>query len=111
LDMALISIPSQFDERTEMLMMPYLIENYDQAEDMFGVDSYIFNKTAEIIGEQDVHLLGFRPLRFGGVGSTEPLNDPTGLGTDKDVMVRIPQMNVYKSYAEEMGFRTTSIPW
>src|SRR5699024_6966748 len=111
LDMALISIPSQFDERTEMLMMPYLIENYDQAEETFGIDSFIYNKTQEIIGEQGVHLLGFRPIGFGGVSSTKPINDPTGLGTDKDVLVRIPQMNVYKTYAEEMGYRTVSIPW
>lgn len=111
IDMGLISIPSQFDARTEMHMMPYLIENYDQAEGVYGVDSFIYDKTSEIINEQGVELLGLRPIGFGGIGTTKPINDPTGLGTDKDVVTRIPQMDVYRSFAEEMGFHSVSIPW
>ena len=39
IEMALITIPTQYDARFEMMAMPYLATNYDQAKKTFLPDS------------------------------------------------------------------------
>lgn len=111
IDMALLSVPSQFDSRTEVLNMPYLVENYEQAKELFSDDSYVYQLVEEIMLEQGIKLLGIRPQGFGGIGTTKEVKSSAQPGEDKGVMVRIPQMEVYRTYAEGMGFRTVSIPY
>lgn len=111
IDIALLSVPSQLDSRVEVLNMPYLIENYEHAKKVYAEESYVYQLVDEVMEEQGIKLLGLLPLGFGGIGTAKKIENHDIPGEDKGLMVRVPQMNVYRNYAEKMGFRTVSIPF
>lgn len=111
IEMALISVPSQIDSKTEVLNMPYLVENYEHAKTVYSDESYIYQLVDGVMQGQGIKLLGLLPMGFGGIGSTEAISNYDVPGEDKGLMVRVPQMNVYRNFAEKMGFRTVSIPY
>lgn len=111
IDMGLFSLPNELDDRNAIDALPYLVTNYDQVPDMYGVDAYAYNKMAELMDEQGVHMLGIRTLGFAGVGSSKEITDPAETTSDKDLLVRVPQNKIYQKYAESMGFSTVSIPY
>lgn len=110
-DMSLMSAPSNFDERLEFLYLPYLVTNYDELESVYGLDTFVYDTITDIHSEQNIKLLGFHGEGFGGVGTTKPLDNPAAMGEDKNMMIRIPQMDLFKEFAESLGFSTVSIPF
>jgi TRAP-type C4-dicarboxylate transport system substrate-binding protein len=58
-----------------------------------------------------VKLLGFFIEGMIGTGTTKPAKDPLNPEVDKDVLVRVPNMDVYKLAAEAMGYRTVTVPY
>lgn len=111
IDMAFLSAPSQIDSRMEVLNMPYLVEDYDDARERFSTDSYLYSIIDEVLEEQNIQLLGLGPIGFGGIGTTRQSENHDLVDGDKGLMVRVPEMNVYQQYAEAMGFNTVSIPY
>lgn len=110
-DGAFLSVPSSIDERTEILNMPYLANNYEQGEKLLASDSYFYEYIEDILDEQNLHLVGMLPVGFGGIGTTKEINEHDKIEEDANLLVRIPEMSVYKNYADAMGFRTSSIPY
>src|SRR5690625_2950393 len=111
IDMSLMSAPSNFDERLEFLYLPYLVTDFDQLEEVYGLDSYVFETTHDIHSKQNIKLLGFHGEGFGGIGTTRALDNPADMDEDKNMMIRIPQMDLFKKFSESLGFRTVSIPF
>ncbi len=111
IDMALISIPSQYDPRLEIGFIPYIAENYEAIKEVFAVDSYLFNEVSGLHSNLGVKFLGFFGEGFGGVGSSKLPDEPANFNVDKGLLVRVPPMDVFKFGAEDLGFRTTTIPY
>ncbi|MGM8364490.1 TRAP transporter substrate-binding protein DctP [Virgibacillus sp. W0181] len=111
LDAGLLAIPPTFDPRSQVLMMPYLVETYDQVPEMFGTDSYLYKLTEKIVNDQNIHLLGLRPIGFGATGSTKEVKNPADFESDKNLLIRIPDSKIFDSLGTNMGFNTTSVPW
>ncbi len=57
-----------------------------------------------------VKLLGFQMEGFIGIGSTKPVNEPLNPEVKKGILLRIPNMEVFKLGAEAMGYRTITSP-
>lgn len=111
IDMAAISIPSQFDPRLELTYINCFVRNFEDARKVFSPDGWLFKKMNELSGALGVKILGFQVEGFIGIGSTKPAKEPLNPEVDKNVLVRIPNMDVYKLGAEAMGFRTVTVPW
>lgn len=112
IDMGLLTIPSGRNSNLEILGFPYLVDNYDQAYTLFSVDDgYVFEIVDEIIEDHGAKLLGIRAMGFGGIGTTKELKNANKPGENKDVLVRIPQMNSFQLYARDFGFNTNSLPF
>lgn len=111
IEMAQLSIPSEIDSRVEILNMPYLVRDYDHGREVYTAGSYFHEFIFDILEEQNIHLVGFTPIGFGGIGSTQELTNYDKIGEDKDITARVPQMTVYQKYATAMGFKTNSIPF
>lgn len=113
IEMALITIPSQFDRQLELPYIPYLAKDWNEARRIYSNDSFLFKEMALINEKLGVKLLAFQPAGFGGLGlnklPSKGLEDPT---SDKsDVLVRVPPMPVYAEPIKNAGFKTVSIPW
>lgn len=111
IDMAAISIPSQFDPRLELTYINCFARTFEDARKVFAPDGWLFKKMDEMSGALGVKILGFQVEGFIGIGSTKPVNEPLNPDVDKKVLVRIPNMDVYKLGAEAMGYRTVTVPW
>lgn len=113
IEMAVITIPSQFDKKLDLLYLPYLVKNWDEARKMYASDSALFKMMAEVNQDLGVRLLAFQPAAFGGIGLTKlPANGVKDANVSKsDVLVRVPPMEVFAAPIEDNGFKTVSIPW
>lgn len=111
IDMAGISIPSQFDPRLELTYINCFVRNFDEAKQVFAADGWLYKKMDELNSRLGVKLLGFQVEGFIGIGSTKPAVEPLNPEVAKGLLVRVPNMDVYKLGAEAMGYRTVTVPW
>lgn len=113
IEMALITVPSQFDKMLDLPYLPYLAKNWDDAKKTYSQDSELFRMMAEANQKLGVRLLAFQPAAFGGLGLTKlPANGMQDPDASKgDVLVRVPPMEVFALPIEDNGFKTVSIPW
>lgn len=112
IDMALLSLPGELDDRLRLNFVPYLVEGYfTNIEEVIGYDSYVFNTLQEVNNEQNVQLLGFHANGFGGVGSTKEIPNLLDFGADKNMLLRVAPDDVFKQPMADIGFRTVTIPF
>lgn len=111
IEMAVITTPSQFDQRLEVGYMHYVSTDYDDAQKSYAPGSNIFTLTEELNDKLGVKFLAFNVEGFGGLGLTkEPANifDPT---KPKKILLRVPPMEVFQTPCDDAGFQTVSIPF
>ena len=111
IDMSNISVPSQFDPRLELVYINGFVKGYDDVKKVFATDGWLFDKMDDMTSRLGVKLLGFYIEGMIGTGTTKPVKDPLNPKVNKGVMVRVPNMDVYKLAADAMGYRTVTIPY
>lgn len=110
-DMAAITVPSQFDPRFEISYMNGAVRTFDGARRLFADNGWLFNKMDELHTRLGVKLLAFQMEGFIGIGSVKPVREPLEPGVKKGILLRIPKMEAFKLSAEAMGYQTITIPW
>lgn len=113
IEMALITIPSQFDRNLELPYIPYLAKDWNEARRIYSTESFLFKEMDQINEKLGVKLLAFQPAGFGGLGMNKlpasGLQDPA---SDKsDVLIRVPPLAVFAEPIKDSGFKSVSIPW
>lgn len=111
IDMSCISVPSQFDPRMELIYINGYVSSYEDAKKVFAQDGWLFSKMNEYNERLGVKLLGFFVEGMIGTGTTKPAKDPLNPSADQDVLIRVPNMDVYKLAAEAMGYSTVTVPY
>lgn len=111
IDMSCISVPSQFDPRMELIYINGFASDYDDLKNVFAQDGWMFKKMNEFNERLGVKLLGFFVEGMIGTGTTKPANEPLNPAVDKNVLVRVPGMDVYKLAAEAMGYNSVGVPY
>ena len=95
-DMALISVPSQFDPRLELVYLN-AFANYDVLKKEFQPGSWLSKKMNEYNTRLGVKFLGFNIEGLTGIASKKAVRKPLDPNVNKGVLTRVPFMNVYKS--------------
>lgn len=111
IDMALINVPSQYNEKFEFTYLPYLATSYDHVPKIYGVGSVVGQEFAKLNAESNVKWLGFSMSGCIGIATSKELKDPVEFGADKGCMIRVPGMILFKNHMTDMGFRTVTIPY
>lgn len=111
IDMSCISVPSQFDPRMELIYINGYVSDYEDAKTVFAQNGWLFNKMNEYNERLGVKLLGFFVEGMIGTGTTKPAKDPLNPAAKQDVLIRVPNMDVYKLAAEAMGYNTVTVPY
>ena len=110
-DMACMSLATDFDPRLEMTYANGFVTGYDSAKKILDPDAWFTKKLSGLLSEVGVHLLGSYVEGFIGIASTKPLNEPLNPKVDKGVLTRVPNMLSYTTGAKAMGFRSITIPY
>lgn len=111
IDMATLTVPTQYDSRLEMLTIPYLITNYDEAKETFSQGSEFFAQLEEIQQGLGVHTLNIYLDGFMGIGATKPIANVMDFSKAHTELLRVPAMDSFIWTAKAMGFNTTTIPY
>ena len=110
-DMACMSVATDFDPRLEIIYTNGFVTGYDSAKKALVPGAWLPTKLNEFTSKLGVHLIGSYVEGFIGIGSTKPVKDPLNPKTDKGVLTRVPNMVVYTLGAKAMGYRPITIPY
>ncbi len=111
IDMALISIPPQFDKRQQIYWTPYLVSSWQELYKLFDPKGWLYKQVGSFHSEMDMKFLGFFMDGLGGLALTKEAVKPLDPKADKGVLCRIPNMEVAKITLGDMGYKTVSVPY
>ncbi|OUO93528.1 TRAP transporter substrate-binding protein DctP [Cloacibacillus sp. An23] len=111
IDMALIPIPTEYESRHQITMVPGLVRNYDEIGEVFARDGWLYNVVKDLHEGLDVVFLGFQIEGFGGIGSSKEISDPLNPDTPKNMLCRISTMELDKMVMDALGYPTVTIPY
>jgi TRAP-type transport system periplasmic protein len=111
IEMGLIFVPSEYDVMLEIGSLPFLADNYDDMRDQLSPGSYVYSLIDEAIAKLGIKLLRINGEGFIGIGSAKKPENYADAKADKDTLIRIAPLTVYRETAQDMGYRTTSIPY
>jgi len=95
----------------EIGSLPFLAENAEGMRKQLSPGSYVYSITDDSLSKLGVKLLGIQGEGFIGVGTTKKPKNYADPKTDKDTLIRVSTTAVYKETAQDMGYRTASIPY
>ena len=110
-DMACMSVATDFDPRLEIIYTNGFVTGYESAKKALVPGAWLPNKLNEFTSALGVHLIGSYVEGFIGIGSTKAVKDPLNPKVDKGVLTRVPNMVVYTLGAKAMGYRPITIPY
>jgi TRAP-type C4-dicarboxylate transport system substrate-binding protein len=111
IEMGLIFIPSQYDVMLEIGSLPFLAESYEDMRDQLSPGSYVYSIIDEAISKLGIKFLRIYGEGFVGVGSAKKPENHADPKADKGMLIRVAPLAVYKETSQDMGYRTTSIPY
>jgi TRAP-type C4-dicarboxylate transport system substrate-binding protein len=111
IDIATISVPSQFDTRLEVIYLHYLAMDYDEARRIYAPGSRMFKLMEEINDGLGIKFLAFNVEGFGGFGTIRKPDNIFDPKAAKNFLMRVPPMAVFQIPCEDEGFQTVSIPF
>lgn len=111
IDMAMMSVATEFEPRLELVYINGYVSGYDEAKKVFDPDAWLPKKLNSLLDPLGVNLIGSYIEGMIGIASTKPLVEPLNPKVDKGVLVRVPNMDVYSLGAKAMGFRPITIPY
>ena len=109
--MAAISFPSQFDSRMDLIYVQGYTSSYEQVAKVYDPNGWFFKKMDEFNKALGVKLLGMYLEGMVGIGTVKEMRDPLNPKVDHGVLLRIPNMDVFKTALEGAKYRTISIPF
>lgn len=110
-DMACMSVATDFDPRLEIIYTNGFVTGYDSAKKVLSPGAWLPTKLNEFTTQVGVHIIGSYVEGFIGIGSTKPAKDPLNPKVDKGLLTRVPNMVVYQLGAKAMGYRPITIPY
>lgn len=111
IEMACISFPSQFDNRMDLIYVQGYTSSYEQVAKVYNPNGWFFKKMDEFNSRLGVKLLGMYLEGMVGTCTVKEMKNPLDPKKDKGILLRIPNMDVFKTALEGAKFRTISIPF
>lgn len=111
IDLAHITVPETYDSKVTASFLPYLTKDYEEAKKVYDPESYLSKELSKIHENLGVKFLGCYFEGMIGVGSVTEVKDAAIPNTDKGLLIRVPGADVFKLPAEQLGFRTSTIPY
>lgn len=109
IEMQLAPAGTSVDKALGIASIPYLTGSWDEAEEVYSMDSKLMQAVAERFDEQGIKLLAPYPKYFGGIVlATEPVS-PGDPNVDKGIKIRVPGIKSFEENAKSLGYIATPI--
>lgn len=111
IDMAVITLSTTYDSRLEMLTVPYLVTNYDDAIEKFSSGSEYYSLLQSVLEDAGLDPMCIFIDGFMGIGATKVIEDATDYTKSHSELLRVPAMDSYIWTAKALGYNTTTIAY
>lgn len=115
IDMAINYIDPNYDPRLNVFIFPGLYTDYSNFIETMAPGTYLWNLLNDIEGGFNLELLGAVNSGLMGLGTVKAVPSDfatcVDYDTKKDVLLRIPSMDLYLNLVTDMGYRTTTIAY
>src|SRR5690554_5667190 len=100
------------DRRLAIGWFPFMFPTYSAVEKATTKGGFVHDVVDEIIGEQDMTLLGIFGVGMGGAGFSKEVNNPADPNAKHSMKVRVwPGGVTHRHMMERLGFSAATIPW
>lgn len=110
-DMAVQPPSSEVDRRFQLAYLPYLVQNWEDAETTFSPGAPLREAVEGLYAEQDIHVLGAWPVYFGGVALNAEVENATDPTVKKGARLRVPPMKSFQLMADNIGYIGSPLPF
>ena len=110
-EMGVMSAATNVDKRLLAYTLQYVVPNYELAKKNYASGTPFANYIAEIFKKQDVKVLAYWPVYFGGIGLLKEPTNPEDPTAPKNLKVRVPTMKTWESLANAFGYQATPLPF
>lgn len=110
-DMYLACLGTTVDKRIGIYITPYLVKNWEEAKEVYAMDSPLQKAVERFLADQQIKLLSGWPCYFGGIITLEEPPAPADPNVPKKIKIRVPPMKAYELTAQALGYIATPIPW
>ena len=111
IDMALIPIPTEYEPKHQITLVPCLAKDYNDVKKIFAKNGWLYNTVDKLHKNLDVVFLGFQIEGFGGIGSVNKITDPMNPKTPKNMLCRISTMELDKFVLDALNYATVTVPY
>ncbi|MEX0730910.1 MAG: TRAP transporter substrate-binding protein DctP [Aquisalimonadaceae bacterium] len=111
-DMAIQPLSTSFNTRLAISWFPYLTPTYDSAVDAYSEGGYVATAVNELIGPQNLRLLGVYGAGMGGAGFARDIDSPGDPDATRSVRIRVwPGGTTHRALMQRLGYNVATVPW
>lgn len=110
-EMQIAPIGTNLDKGFGVSTAPYLVENWDEARELFSSDGVLIKEMEALLDEHGFKLLGTYPLYFGGIALVDEPASPLDPTVPKGIKIRVPPIKAFELASESMGYIATPLAW
>jgi TRAP-type C4-dicarboxylate transport system substrate-binding protein len=110
-EMSCESVATQVDKKLLIATLQYIVFDYESGKKMFGTGGPLSNYVANLLDKQNIKVLGWWPMYFGGIGLTKEPVEPKNPNVKKNCKIRVPTMKTFEVLAENLGYQATPLPF
>lgn len=110
-EMGCMSMSTAVDKRGLAFTMPYLVRDYATAKKNYASGTPFANYIAKVYEKQNIKVLAYWPVYFGGIGLLKQPADPTNPMGKQNLKVRVPAMKTWEALANGFGYQATPLPF
>lgn len=104
-------LASIYDPRLDVIYIPYIVTNWQEAQALYGPGGYVFETAGDVARNVGHEILTFFPLGFIGMGTSKEAPSPGDPSIAKDLKIRVWPAKPPQLLIEALGFIVTPMPW
>jgi TRAP-type C4-dicarboxylate transport system substrate-binding protein len=108
-DMQFNAFDTGLDPRWNFFTLPFMVSNWDQVRKVFSKGGIVTELGEKWAQEKELHYLGPWLNNLASLGMQKKV--VTNTQDAKGLKIRVPPIDTYKCFVEQMGFSAVTIPW
>lgn len=110
-EMGIMSAATNVDKKLLAYTLQYVVPNYELAKKNYASGTPFADYVAKLYEKQDIKVLAYWPVYFGGIGLLKEPAEPLNPTSAKNLKVRVPQMKTWETLADTFGYLATPLPF
>ena len=111
IDMATQPAATAADRKMQISSFPYLADNWEKAQQVYGPGGIVRETMAELYANQDITMLAAYPVYFGGIALNTEAVSPGDPSVENGIKVRVPGIKSFQLTGAALGYIPAPIPF